>query len=211
VISTRSALMPTSNWSVDIVAGDALTETKEVLLKNNIKSEPMKISEDIEATPLDAAQTEILPEAASENKENLQPQAQENEHVLDALKEAESKQTQNNMLSHVYERMAVFHARAFANNVTSVIDSLLSITFMNKELKNFNGSLAIVLLQYTSTGLMGRIEIISESEELKSILETISWQSVPLPSAYLLKVKRLEVLVTIEDNIPAFSIIAVKD
>lgn len=204
-ISTRSALMPTSNWSVDIVVGDASTETKEVLLKDSAKSEPVKISEDIEAKPRD---TELLPEAASEDKENIQNQAQENERVLD---EAEGRQAQDIMLSHAYERMAVFHSRAFASNVTSVVDSLVNIAFMNKELKNLNGSWAVALLQYTSTGLMGGVVIISESEELKSILGTIDWRTVPLPSTYLLKVKRLEVLVTIENNTPAFSIMAIKD
>lgn len=207
-ISSRSVLNPISNWTVDIVVGDISTETREVLFKNNTKFEPIKISEDIEAKPLDAEQTEILDETASEDKENIQSQAQKNEDIPDA---AESKQAQDIMLSHIYERMAVFHGRAFAHNVTSVVDSLIDITFIDKELKNLNGSWAVVLLQYTPTGLMGRIDIVSESEELRSILGTIDWQFVPLPSAYLLKVKRLEVLVTMQDNIPAFSIIAIKD
>ncbi|MBI5043873.1 MAG: hypothetical protein HZC10_08650 [Nitrospirae bacterium] len=64
----------------------------------------------------------------------------------------------------------------------------------------FNGSSTNVALEYGEDKKLKRVEISSESDELKAVLEKIDWYALPKPADYLLLYKGINLKIGINDS-----------
>lgn len=125
---------------------------------------------------------------------------------VDMKSEDIENKIQNALLMMRTRRMAYIHTRAFANSAGSDINFYIRNALLNLEMQELNGLSAEIKINYNEDGALEKVEVLSASDELKTVLEPISWMRLPLPSAYYLKCSSLNVRVSIRNNIPVVSL-----
>lgn len=102
--------------------------------------------------------------------------------------------------SRQYHQFLTVHTFAFAESAGKSILGAVSSEIAGSGRKLIEGSSAQVLLRYEDRGAFIGAEVVSESTELKSLLEQVRWQAVPAPSSFFLGFKGIDVRITIENG-----------
>lgn len=174
--------------SVDLTAG----RSADAIARESADNIPP--SESVELTQKE----EIRPDAAIEDKtppevERPQESAAVNEASPETVPKTETAAEEDISLSGWQKELAVFHTKAFAQNLGTSIEQIL-----NSEISRWKGGLpdgsyGRVKLYYSETGFFQQFEIESDSAGLKSILEQVQWAALPYPGKYYLKLRALDV------------------
>ncbi len=89
----------------------------------------------------------------------------------------------------------------FLNGMQSKLEALLAEKIKKETGIRYDGTAAKILLSYGPDGKLSGVRISSDSGGLKTLLEGIDWQAVPLPGVYRLSLKGLALNIRIEDGI----------
>ena len=145
-------------------------------------------------------------DATADSDSSVLPSAAEHSHVDKEMSESpkatEVSQTQEGFIAGVSEEFLRAHTMAFAKKTGLSIQSSVQSEIIDKKGDNLNGAYARVKLHYAKDGALKTIEVMTNSDELNSILERASWTALPSPSTYFLQNTGLDVRIAIVNGYP---------
>lgn len=159
----------------------------------------------VEKTAVETVETPLEKKVAEEEKPEAVPEPVKAPDASRQVFSGISEKRQDAMwLAQIHHAYAA-DARAFVDNVTQSIQVGLLREIEHSRSTGLHEGTAYVTFYFNDEGGLGEIWGATNSEELESALNRLDWGSVPLPGAYRLKMKGLQVRIRINRGEPSFS------
>lgn len=107
----------------------------------------------------------------------------------------------------MHHRAAMSHAKMYILTAGSTVTGILEKVLQEKILSDLNGSNAKIMLRYGADGLLADAVVSAESNELKSLLDSVNWRDFPLPLSYSLRLSGLDIEIAIAGSMPKISFV----
>ncbi len=101
-----------------------------------------------------------------------------------AVPEKVPDQTRGSNSWEAYYQFIALHRKIFAQKEGTRVNQLVGEA-LRVNTRSFYGGTAVVSLTYGSEGDLDKVNVDSESADLKAFLEEVGWYDVPAPAAYL--------------------------
>ncbi|MDP3296931.1 MAG: hypothetical protein Q8N09_04970 [Thermodesulfovibrionia bacterium] len=186
------------NWVIDV---------NIVLMEQELQL-PSAGSQALEAEPAEVRKSIIAEQPAAfkqsensiSNKTHENIDAKKTEEIVNKGAQEQIKKMQEAFVAKVNAQLLMIKTKAFFRVARSSIRSLVNPEITSAGREVINDSSANITIGYNEEGSLKDVEISSESDKLKAILERVNWKAVPLPFAYLLRYKGLNIRVTINNG-----------
>jgi hypothetical protein len=86
--------------------------------------------------------------------------------------------------AEAYYQFLMVHRKIYAEKESARVNSLIGEA-LKVNTRSFYGGTAVVSLNYGSEGELDKVNVDSESPDLKTFLEEVGWYDVPAPASYL--------------------------
>ncbi len=197
-VSQYHSKMLAGNLAVTLSEEDALPKGKSVLVKSPVseeKHDQQKLASELQNI---AAVAEVPaygdadsgPDSFS-NPASLDP-PQNNWAPAASPTETESNRLSEGPDSGANDEFLKIHAVAFMRKTGLWLQSFVHAGVTDSNSETINGAYARLIVHYGGNGVAKTIDVATNSDGLKTILEQIRWSALPSTTAYLLKYDSLD-------------------
>ena len=132
--------------------------------------------------------------------ENMNTDEKKTENIIKKQAQEQAEKMQEAFIAKVNAQLLMIKTKAFFRAARSSIRGFINSEINSLPAEVISESSANIKIGYNEDGSLKDIEISSESNKLKAILERVNWKAVPLPLAYLLRYNGLNLGVTINNG-----------
>ncbi len=132
--------------------------------------------------------------------------AEEGDPAVAADPQAMARQMQQAFGAQMNAQFMLMHMSAFFKGARLSTQAFINSGTTEESREKLNGKTAFVKLLYQEDGTLENVEVSSESDELKSLLENVSWKAVPLPKTYYLPYRGIGMQIEIRYGNPRIGI-----